>query len=57
MLAVVAGVTAVWTLAHLPFLGGARYLFPVQPFLLLLPAAAWARSLRTGSQPPVSTAS
>jgi hypothetical protein len=27
-------VAAVWTLGHLPFLGGARYLFPIHPLLL-----------------------
>jgi len=38
----ILGVFAIWTLGHLPFLGGARYLFPIQPLLVLaaiLPAA------------------
>jgi hypothetical protein len=30
----------IWTLGHLPFLGGARYFFPVQPLVWAL-AAAW----------------
>jgi hypothetical protein len=34
-----AVVLGVWTLGHLPFLGGARYLFPVQ-FLLVIAAVA-----------------
>jgi hypothetical protein len=40
----VVAVLGVWTLGHLPFLGGARYLFPVQPLLILASVAALNRN-------------
>jgi 4-amino-4-deoxy-L-arabinose transferase-like glycosyltransferase len=44
---VVAVVALLWTLGHLPFLGGARYLFPVHA-LLAAAAAAFLAGIRPG---------
>jgi hypothetical protein len=35
-----AGTLVVWTVGHLPFFGGARYFFPMEP-LLVIAATAW----------------
>jgi len=44
--ALLVTVFAVWTAGHLPFLGGARYLFPIQPLLIASIAILAAGSAR-----------
>jgi len=41
LFAIVLASAAVWTLAHVPFFGGARFLFPIHP-LVAAAAAAWS---------------
>ena len=45
LVGLVVVLAAVWTLGHLPFLGGARYLFPIHALLV---TAAAARSSNGG---------
>jgi 4-amino-4-deoxy-L-arabinose transferase-like glycosyltransferase len=40
-----AAALVVWTVGHLPFFGGARYFFPVEP-LLVIAAVAWTAERR-----------